>query len=85
MKLSVEMSLYPLESDYIPPIKTFIDRLNEYQGITLQTNAMSTQVCGEYDIVMSMLTKELKRVHEELPKAVLVCKFLNSDITKFVG
>ncbi|MEE4245188.1 MAG: YkoF family thiamine/hydroxymethylpyrimidine-binding protein [Kangiellaceae bacterium] len=80
MKLAVEMSLYPLSDDYIPDIQGFIDRLNQYSAITVVTNAMSTQVCGDYDDVMAMLTTELKPEMEQQRKVVLVCKFLNSDI-----
>ena len=28
MDIGVEISLYPLRNDYIPPIRGFIDRLN---------------------------------------------------------
>ncbi len=28
MRASIEISLYPLRSDFIPPIQRFIDRLN---------------------------------------------------------
>ena len=34
MKLSVEISKYPLHQDYIPFIKGFIDRVNETILIT---------------------------------------------------
>ena len=32
MRTAIEISLYPLDADYIPPIKAFIDRLNTYPG-----------------------------------------------------
>lgn len=28
MDIGVEISLYPLDANYIPPIKSFIDRIN---------------------------------------------------------
>ena len=28
MRTAIEISLYPLDADYIPPIKAFIDRLH---------------------------------------------------------
>lgn len=79
--LAVEISLYPLAEQYIPPIKDFIDRLNQYPELLVQTNNMSTQICGDYDLVMQVLHKEMKQTHIEQDKAVFVCKFLNSDIT----
>ena len=52
MQVSVDISLYPLDKDYIPPIKDVIDRLHAYDGIEAWTNAMSTQLVGEYDVCL---------------------------------
>ena len=30
MRIAVDISLYPLDADYIPPIKDFIERLNRH-------------------------------------------------------
>ncbi len=46
MKLSVEISKYPLTSDYIEPIKGFIAELNQQPGLRVITNTMSTQLFG---------------------------------------
>lgn len=81
MKLSVEISKYPLHQDYIPYIKGFIDRLNQHQGLTVITNTMSTQVFGDYDVVMSAVTDEIKRSHQEFGKAIFVCKFIGGDLS----
>lgn len=80
--LTVEISLYPLHEDYIPPIKDFIERLNSYSELYVVTSATSTQVCGDYDVVMDVMHKEMKKTHDEIGKAVFVCKFLNLDIRK---
>ena len=81
MQLSVEISKYPLHQDYIPFIKGFIDRLNEHQGLKVITNTMSTQVFGEYDLVMSVLSQEIKHSYQEFGKAIFVCKFINGDLS----
>ncbi|OUL57653.1 YkoF family thiamine/hydroxymethylpyrimidine-binding protein [Pseudoalteromonas ulvae] len=81
MQLSVEISKYPLHQDYIPFIKGFIDRLNEHQGLKVITNTMSTQIFGEYDLVMSVLSQEIKRSYQEFGKAIFVCKFINGDLS----
>ena len=39
MKLTVEISKYPLHQDYIPFIKGFIDRLNEYDNLKVITKS----------------------------------------------
>ena len=81
MKLSVEISKYPLHQDYITFIKGFIERLNQHQGLEVITNTMSTQVFGDYDIVMNAVTQEIKRSHQEFGKAVFVCKFIGGDLS----
>ena len=51
MHVAVEMSLYPLTGEFIPPILDFIERLKAQPGLTVVTNSMSTQVSGDYDRV----------------------------------
>ncbi|PKH90591.1 MULTISPECIES: hypothetical protein [unclassified Pseudoalteromonas] len=81
MKLSVEISKYPLHQDYIPFIQGFIDRLNEYDDLKVITNTLSTQIFGDYDLVMQVLSTEIKRSYEEFGKAIFVCKFLSGDLS----
>ena len=51
MDIGIEMSLYPLTADFIPPIQDFIDRLNAHGRFKVVTNSMSTQVFGPFDDV----------------------------------
>ena len=60
MNIGVEISLYPLHDDFIPPIRGFIDRLNADGRFKVMTNDMSTQVFGQYEEVMDALTRELR-------------------------
>ena len=76
MKIGVEISLYPLTEDYIPPIRGFIDRLNADGRFKVVTNDMSTQVFGAYDEVMETLTRELKPTFERDGKSIFVMKVL---------
>lgn len=78
MKVAVDISLYPLDADFIPPIKNVIDRLNMHKELEVRTNAMSTQLIGEFDDVMSALKEELGTTFELLPKAVFVIKMFNN-------
>ena len=80
MKVAVDISLYPLSKDFIPPIDDVIARLNGHAGLAVETNPMSTQVRGEYDVVMAALQKELKTTFEQLPKAVFAIKILNNPL-----
>jgi uncharacterized protein YqgV (UPF0045/DUF77 family) len=77
MKVAVDISLYPLDADFIPPIKDVIDRLKMHDKLEVWTNAMSTQLVGEFDDVMHALKQELGTTFELLPKAVFVMKMFN--------
>ncbi|KZN51870.1 hypothetical protein [Pseudoalteromonas luteoviolacea] len=81
MKLSVEISKYPLHSDYIPFIKAFIERLNQHENLKVITNTMSTQVFGDYDVVMSVIQTEMKASFEQFGKCIFVCKFISGDLS----
>lgn len=81
MKLSVEISKYPLHQDYIPFIKGFIDRVNAYKELKVITNTMSTQIFGDYDLVMQVISTEIKHSYEQFGKAIFVCKFISGDLS----
>ena len=76
MDIGVEISLYPLRNDYIPPIRGFIDRINADGRFRVITNDMSTQVFGRYEEVMEALTRELRPTFEQDGKAIFVMKVL---------
>ncbi len=81
MNVSVEISMYPLADEYIPAIQAFIDDLNRHDGIKVLTNTMSTQVFGDYTIVMGIVTAAMQRAHQTTPKAPFVMKVLNGDLS----
>jgi uncharacterized protein YqgV (UPF0045/DUF77 family) len=76
MNAAVEISMYPLGSDYRPHIQAFIDRLNTYPELRVQTNALSTQVWGALDRIMTILGEEMGRSAGEGPQLVYVMKVL---------
>ena len=80
MRVAVDISLYPLDADFIPPIKDVIARFKAYPDIEVETNAMSTQLRGDYDVVMAVLTDELRTTFAQLPKAVFAIKILNNPL-----
>jgi uncharacterized protein YqgV (UPF0045/DUF77 family) len=79
MNTSVEISYYPLNVEYIPPIKDFIERMNNYETLRVKTNGMSTQIFGKYAEVMKALTIEIEKSFE-LPHSVFVIKIINADL-----
>jgi uncharacterized protein YqgV (UPF0045/DUF77 family) len=81
MRVAVDISLYPLTDDFIPPIQDVIQRLNTHESIEVVTNPMSTQLRGEYDDVMSAISQEVKTSFENSPKVVFAIKILNNPIS----
>ncbi|NCF23887.1 MAG: hypothetical protein GWP60_05075 [Gammaproteobacteria bacterium] len=80
MKVAVDISLYPLDADFIPPIKDVIERLNGYPDLEVATNPMSTQVRGDFADVMAALTTEIGTTFERVPKAVFAIRILNNPV-----
>ena len=80
MRVAVDISLYPLTEDFIPPIDDVIERLNRHEKITVITNPMSTQLRGEYEDVMAALNQEVKVTFESMSKAVFAIKILNNPL-----
>ena len=80
MNISVELSCYPLAEEYIPPIKAFIDKINQTEGVTAITNTMSTQLFGESSVVFPLLEQAMTSSWQEQGKAVFVCKFINGNL-----
>jgi len=80
MQVAVDISLYPIADDFIPPIDDVIERLNSHKSLKVTTNAMSTQVVGEYGEVMDALKLEIGTTFEASPRAVFAIKILNNPI-----
>ena len=80
MTLTAELSLYPFQDDYLAPIRSFIDDLAQRDGLTVVTNAMSTQLRGEHDAVMAAVSDALRESARRFGAQVLVCKFLPMDL-----
>ncbi|NOY50935.1 MAG: hypothetical protein GXO88_10290 [Chlorobi bacterium] len=84
MNTSVEISYYPLNVEFITPIKDFIARLKKHGELSVCTNGMSTQVFGKYKDVMTILTDEIEKSFE-LPHSVFILKIINADLNIVVN
>ncbi|RWU11513.1 hypothetical protein EGC76_04420 [Pseudidiomarina gelatinasegens] len=80
MKLTVDISKYPLTENYIEPIRGFIDELATFDKVHIITNTLSTQLFGDYDDVMEALQVCIKWSFNKYGKVVFVCKFLHGDL-----
>ena len=80
MNITVDISMYPLDADYKPVIKAFIRRLREFEGPTLVTNQMSTQINGDFDVVTEAVNASMRETMEQQAKVVFVARYLNADL-----
>ncbi|SFR80668.1 YKOF-related Family [Marinobacter daqiaonensis] len=78
MYLSVELSFYPMTENFKPPIKDVVDRLKK-SGLEVYADRISSEVFGEYDQVMRVLSDTMKWSFEQYGEAVFVAKFINGD------
>lgn len=76
MIITVEISMYPFKEDYKTPILGFIEKLNGYPGLRVNTGATATLVTGEYRTVMNTLTEMLEWSFNTYGRAVYVTKFI---------
>jgi uncharacterized protein YqgV (UPF0045/DUF77 family) len=72
--IGVEISLYPLDADFVPPIREFIAALNADGRVKVVTSSMSTEVFGKYEDVLDILARELRGTFERGRKSVFVLK-----------
>jgi uncharacterized protein YqgV (UPF0045/DUF77 family) len=82
VKISVELTLTPLKSSYIPAIKNFIQSIRSTGFIVIE-NPLSTQVYGKYDDVMSSLIPLIRSTFEEEEAVMLHLKLFKGDRSKY--
>jgi uncharacterized protein YqgV (UPF0045/DUF77 family) len=79
MRISVDISLYPLTESYEKPILAFIAKLETNPKLVIKRNSLSTQVFGEYRDVMDCIDREMEAVFAVLPHSVFAMKFISTD------
>jgi uncharacterized protein YqgV (UPF0045/DUF77 family) len=80
MRITVEMSLYPLQGSPIEKILAFIETIQGDARLEVVVNQMSTQLRGELDAVMEVLHAALERSFKGSGPQALVVKFLSADL-----
>ncbi len=78
MKISVELTLTPLQDDSEPPIINFIKSLRS-SGLTVLENPLSTQVYGDYDTVMDVIKEEAKIAFTSMESGLMYMKIVKTD------
>ena len=78
MKISVEIILIPIKKNYISIIKKFIKTIRNSDFKVIE-NPLSTQIYGDYDLLMSYLNKEIKNVFNDKDHIIVQLKLFNVD------
>lgn len=80
MRVTAEISLYPLTSDFLPRIESFIRNVEASGRLEVVVNQMSTQLRGELRDVIEAVERGIERSFADGKPEVLVAKFLNADL-----
>ncbi|MDR9455992.1 MULTISPECIES: thiamine-binding protein [Salegentibacter] len=84
MKISVELTLTPIQDNFEPAIINFIKKMRD-SGLTVKENPLSTQVYGDYDEVMALLNSEIKNAFEAIDRGLLYMKIVKSDRSDYAA
>lgn len=79
MEISVDISMYPLQREFEAPILAFIAMLEKEERVEVVRNELSTQVHGEYKVIMALLEQEMFSVFTEIPDSIFVMKFVGNN------
>lgn len=79
MEISVDISLYPLQGEYLEPIRAFISAMENEPNVDVVCNELSTQMHGDYHTIMKFLEREVFAVFEEVPHSVFTIKMVGNN------
>ena len=76
MRVTAELSLYPLAGDVEEPVSAFIENIIASNRCSVATNSMSTQITGESADVFDSVRQALEISYEAFGRQVLVAKLI---------
>jgi len=82
MKISVELTLLPIQDEFRQVVKDFITDLRKSNFKVLE-NPMSTQVYGEFNEVMTYLTKAIETTFSNTEHVMVNLKIVKSDRSNY--
>ena len=83
MKISVELTLTPLQDDFRLPIKQFIKRLRA-SHFKVKETPLSTQIYGDYEALMPFLTAEIRAIFQEEEAIMMHMKLVKGDRSNYI-
>ena len=82
MEISVELTLTPLQDNFEPPIVAFIKELRN-SGCMIKETPLSTQVYGEFNIVMTIITEATQKVFLQSEHVILNMKIVKTNRSNY--
>lgn len=82
MKISVELTLIPIQDEYKSAIKGFIKKIRNSEFTVLE-NPLSTQIYGDYNKVMPFLTEALEGTFQDTERVIANFKIVKSDRSNY--
>ena len=76
MNLSIELTAYPLEDEYLPVVEKYIKHLRSYKNIKIEVFPTCSVIFGEHDDVIDVLSSSIKWSVKQKNKVVFLSKFL---------
>ena len=82
MKISIELTLTPLQDDYEIHIKNFIKELRKSNFKVIE-NSLSTHIYGDYDQLTKFLIQIIKNNFKDQKNVVLQMKIFKGDRSNY--
>ena len=76
MRVTAELSLYPLAGDVEAPVWAFVEHIIAANSCRVATNSMSTQSTGESQDIFDCVREALESRYAEFGRQVLVAKLI---------
>ncbi len=80
MQISLEISMYPLKTEYAKPILAFIDQILAEDELTVVRNNLSTHIFGDYQRIMRLMTEEIGVAFQTYPETVFILKIVGKNL-----
>ena len=81
MKITVEISKYPLRDDYLNGVDDFLERMHKHPDLKLSVNPVSTQIFGDAEIIFPILQSEICKSFESGQSPFMI-KVLKGDLSE---
>lgn len=78
MQVIAEITMYPLSVEYDTEIRAFVDALGTYPALDITVGETATVIRGDYDLVMDVLRRELRKGLDRPGRVAYVLKVLNT-------